>query len=314
MDNNHDFEEKIRVELKKIGKGIEPSCDLFSGIMTELSNNKKGRLIMLKDKLVNMGTKKVAAAILCFTIAIGVISFSTSGNLRAFAAETLDKIKTIFVLDSSSKVVERDATKYPFPFITSKGTELSDAELSKKVGFKVAIPDNLGDNYKLLGKSESIQINNIDYIEAQRIQKDACDAIDNIDKFHSLEKYNPARGVNAMYKKADDMSIFVLIDANTASGDFEKQAAYWNAKIKIVDIKGIKAYWLDVPFPVYPIVTKDGVTQSDMTQKPTSIETSHQLDWFSNNLHFSIGILPNQDYSMQEIENCAKVIIDAYAK
>lgn len=314
MDNNNAFEERVRVELKQIGNGIKPSHDLFPGIMTELLNNKKGRLILLKDKFVNMGTKKVAAAILCLTLALGGISFSTSGNFRAFAAETLDKIKTIFVLDNSSKVVEKDAKQYPLVFITTKSTELSDAELSKKVGFKVVFPDSLGNNFKLAEKSESIHIDNIDYIEGQSIQKDAYDAIDNIDKFQSLEKYNPARGVNAAYRKTSGENIIVCIDNHIDSEEFEKQGASTNIKVKIVDINGIKTYWLDIPMPVYPTVTKDGVTQSDITQKPTSIKTGHQLDWFSKGLHFSINLLANQDYSMQEIENAAKVIIDAYTK
>jgi hypothetical protein len=133
-----------------------------------------------------------------------------------------------------------------------------------------------------------------------------------MDKFKSLEKYDPVRGVSALYIKTAGGDIIVNIVPDTVG--YEKRVTSSDSKTKTLDINGTKAYWLDTPVPVYPTVENGGVNQPDWTQKPTKIETAHQIVWFSNDLFFSIIIDANQDYSAQEIENAAKMFMKAYTK
>jgi hypothetical protein len=312
MENNQNFEERIKAELKLAGNNVKPSNELYSVIMEDIKNKKKGSIGMFRNKFAHMGAKKFAAALVCLVVVLGGISYSASPDFRAFAAETAEKIKTIFILDTSNNVVEKDINQVPLQTIVSKLTTISDAELSDKVGFKVVFPDTLKSDFRLIAKSETLSLNKIDYDVAQGIQNDALEAIDNMDKFKSLEKYDPVRGVSALYVNTSGRDIFVNIVPDTV--DYEKRVTASDYNIKTLDINGTKVYWNEPPVPVYPTVEKDGQKQPDWTQKPIKIETAHQLIWFSDDLFFCINIGVNQDYSAQEIENAARAFIEAYTK
>lgn len=312
MENNQDFEERIRLELKQVGNSLKPSNELYSDIMADMKDKKRGSIGMLRNKFAYMGAKRFATALICLVLALGGISYSLSGEFRAFAAETVDKIKTIFILDTSHNVVEKDMKQVPIQTIVSKQTTISDAELSNKVGFKVVFPDTLHSAFRMIAKSETLCLNKIDYDIAQGIQNDALEAIDNMDKFKSLEKYDPVRGVSALYVNAAGGGIVVNIVPDTIG--YEKRVTASDSNTKIQDISGTKVYWQDLPVPVYPTVEKDGQKQADWTQKPIKIETAHQLVWFSDDLFFSIIIGVNQDYSAQEMESAAGALIEAYTK
>jgi hypothetical protein len=310
MENNKVFEEKIKCDLKYAGYQVKPSDNLYAKIMKEVTNSNKNSSLNLKDKLKHTGYKNVIAALLCFFIIMAGISFSTSSNLRVVAFETLDKLKTIFVLDSTNKVVEKEADKAPLTTSVGRDTSLSDSELTKKVGFKVVFPEALSENLKLVDKSESVVVPNIDYLTGEKLQKDIYEAIDNQEKFQSLEKYNPTRDVSARYTSYIGDSIFINI--GVSNSEFEKQAE--SMDVKKIDIDGIKGYWLDIPYPVYPRVKKNGINQYDLTKAPTEIKVSHQLFWFWNGLSFSITIDEKQDFSMEKAQGVAKTFMSLYSK
>jgi hypothetical protein len=311
MKYDHDFEERIRTDIKTLGSSVKPSSKLHSDIMLQISNSERGSRQKLRDRLLDVGTKKLIAALLCFTVVLGGSSLFASSNVRALAAETLQKIKTIFILDSNNKIVEKDVKQVPLTSTIGKSTELSDEELSKKVGYKVVFPGTIG-GYKLMDKSENITINNIDYEEGQNIETDVHEAIDNKDKFLSLRKYNPIRSVSSIYEKTDGIRISININPATIAENLEKMIDSMNSKI--VEINGVKTYWFDIPLPNYPMINKNGITGADMTQKPTKVETAHQLAWISNGLYFSICIEANQNCSIEEAENIAKAFMGKYTK
>jgi hypothetical protein len=310
MSNNQDFDEKIRAELKQIGNSINPSQELYIGIMESLSKKKRANNMEFKNRIINMGTKRAIAAMLCFSIALAGISFSTSGDFCAFAAETFDKIKTIFILDGANQVVEKEVNKVPLNTTIDRTTELSDAELSKKVGFKVLFPDALGKNLTLRAKAEIIHFSNIHYDTGRNLQKDMLEAIDNEDMFRSLKKYNPKRGISAMYSIYTGGYIAINITPDTE--DLEKGMRLSGARK--IDMKGKKGYWVETSRPVYPTIGMNGFIQADMTKKPTKIETTYQLAWFSNGLYFAIHIYPDQDFSMEEAVSTAEEFMSQYLK
>jgi len=310
MSNNQDFEDMIRAELKQIGNSINPSQELYLGIIGSLSKKKRANKIAFKNKFINMGTKRAIAAMLCFFIALAGISFSTSGDFRAFAAETFDKIKTIFILDGANQVVEKEINKVPLNTSIDRTTELSDSELSKKVGYKVFFPDALGKNLTLRVKAESIHFSNIHYDTARELQKDMLEAIDNEDMFRSFKKYNPKRGISAAYSIYTGGYITINITPDTE--DLEKGMGLSGARK--IDMKGMKGYWIETSRPVYPTIGMNGFIQGDMTKKPTKIETSYQLAWFSNGLYFTLNIYPDQDFSMEEAVSTAEEFMSQYLK
>jgi hypothetical protein len=309
MENKQDFEERIRKELKLKSNEIYPSDKLYSRIINDVINNDKGSLTMFKNRILNIGSKRLATAILCAFMILSIVSFSTSNNLKAFATEAINHIKTIFVLDETNKVVEKAADTTFVWSSTGKGTILSDNELTKKVGFQVFFPEVLYNDMKLTDKSESIRLNKTTYEDSQRLQSNMFKAIDDEAIFNSLSTYSPTRGVGAQYVN-DKTQLFISIAPISA----EITNELLSSPSTKVDLNGTLGYWFEVPSPSYPFIEQNDITQADMTKQPTDIETAHTFFWSSNEVYYSIGFLTDNELSMNETVAIAKSFIDQSTK
>lgn len=308
MENKQDFEERIRMELKLKGNKIYPSEELYSRIVNDVINE-KGSFTMFKYRILNIGSKRLVTAILCTLIILTTISFSTSNNLKAFATEAINHIKTIFVLDETNKVVEKDAnTTFIYPSV-GKDTILSDNDLTKKVGFKVFFPKTLCSDLELTSKSESIQLNKMTYEDNQKLQPNIFKAIDDEAIFNSLSTYAPKRGVGAEYVN-DKTQLFISIAPITV----EIKNELLSSTSTKVDLNGTLGYWFEVPSPTYSFIEKNDITQADMTKQPTDIKTAHTLFWSSNGIFYSLGFLTDNELSMDETVAIAKSFIDQSTK
>lgn len=304
MENKQDFEEILLNDLKIKGNEISPSDELYSKIMDDYMYIKGGKFKMFKNRFIYMNKKRLLVATLCIAI---VISFGTSSNLRAFATETIDKIKTIFIVEGTNenyKVSEQPTDKPIFSTLESKITNLNDNDLSKKVGFNVSIPKLLCNNFKLISKYEFVKLNKIsyeDFPKAQTIQNDILNAIDDVEVFKSLAEYTPSRGVYAQYIKDDvDINIFASPNVN----DFKSQIS--SAKYTKVDLNGLEGYWIGTPIPIYPSTKQGEQFQPDMSQKPIEIKTAHEFSWLSSGVYYSMGFSENKELSMQQAIDVAK--------
>lgn len=308
MENKQDFEERIRKNLKLIGNELCPSDELYSKIMNDVVNNKKRNFTMFKNRISNIGVKRLSIAILCAFMILSIVSFSTSNNLKAFATETINHIKTIFVLDETNKVVEKAADTTFIGVTTGKVTLLSDNELTKKVGFQVFFPKNLCSGMKLTDKIELINLNKITFEDSQRAQPNMLKAIDDEAVFNSLTIYEPTRGVAAEYVN-DKTQLFISI--GPISSEIKNLlSSYKSVK---VDLNGTLGYWCEVPMPSYPLIQNESM-QQDMTKKPNTIKTSHPLIWCSNGVSYLITFLPDKEISMDETVAIAKSFIDQSTK
>lgn len=299
MENKQDFEEKIKSELKLKCNELEPSDELYSRIMTDIIYKKKGSFTIVKNKILNMGNKKLVAILIFSILVISSICFGTSSNLRAFAAETINHIKTIFVLEGTNKdykVVEKSADKALFSIGDSKTTNLSDDELSKKIGIRVSFPKVLCNDLNLLNKSENITLKKISYENAQGIEKNLIKAIDDEAAFKSLRKYEPSRGVEALYFNGKKKVLICITPYNVD----EKDSITIPKSMK-VDLNGMVGFWREFPYPIYP--------SSDMTKEPKEVITAHMLFWRSNEAEYSICSDQDKDLSRNEAVNIAKSFI-----
>jgi hypothetical protein len=277
---------------------------MVARIINDVINNEKGSFTMFKNRILNIGSKRLVTAILCTLIILTTISFSTSNNLKAFATETINHIKTIFVLDETNTVVEKAADTIFAESSTSKVTILSDNELSKKVGFQVFFPKVLCNDMKLTDKSEVISINKITYEASQNLQPNMLKAIDDETVFNSLSTYSPTRGVVAQYVN-DKTQLFISI-APISVEIKNLLSSYTSTK---VDLNGTLGYWFEVPLPSYPFIKQNDITQQDMTKRPTDIKTAHTFFWSSNEVYYSMGFLTDNEPSMDETVAIAKSFI-----
>jgi hypothetical protein len=309
MENNQDFEERIRSDLKTKGNEISPSDESYSKIIDDFLYIKGSKFRMFKNRFLYINKKRLLVATLCIAIAI---SFGTSSNLRAFATETVNKIKTIFIVegtDENYKVSEQPADKPIFSTGNSKITNLNDDELSKKVGFKISFPKLLCNDFNLISKSEMIVLNKLSYENIPKVRNNIFKAIDDVEAFKNLAEYNPSRAVCAEYIK-DDVNISIFATPNI--NEFKSQIS--SAKYTKVDINGLEGYWLGLPLATYPSTKLGEPLQNDMSQKPTEIKTAHTLFWFSNGVCYQMVFSPDKELSMDQTIAIAKSFIAQSSK
>lgn len=309
MENKQDFEERIRSDLKIKGNEISPSDELYSKIIDDFLYNKGGKFKMFKNKFIYINKKRLLVATLCIAIAI---SFETSSNLRAFATETVNKIKTIFIVegtDKNYKVSEQPADKPIFSTGHSKITNLNDDELSKKVGFKISFPKFLCNGFNLISKYEFVMLNKLSYENIPKVRNNISKAIDDVEVFKSLAEYNPSRAVSADYIKDDvDISIFATPNIN----EFKSQIS--SAKYTKVNLNGLEGYWLGLPVPTYPTIKQGEQFENDMSQNPNEIKIAHTLLWLSNGVCYQMVFSPDKELSMDQTVAIAKSFISQTSK
>jgi hypothetical protein len=309
MKNIQGFDEQLRSELILKATEIEPTEELQSRIFEDFMDQKNRNTIMVRNKLYNIGVTKTAAALLCLTLGIGTIAFSVSQPLQSFAATVASSIKTVFVVNGtkdnytvSEKPVEEVLqywTRYNF-------TNSSDEELSKLVGFKVALPETVGANLNLKNKRKGVSLHKIDYKSFIELQDDIEKAIDDDVSFNNLIKYQPKRVISGMYFNGTSA---LNLDLYNSYGHNEYKGSYDS----IVDINGIKGYWQNSTHPLYPntnIGTKPG---PDMTKKPTEVINEKYLIWVKNDIIYRITVY-RDGLSNDEIVNAAKNIVDYTSK
>jgi hypothetical protein len=307
MENKQDLENRISIELKMVGNEIEPSSELYSRIFSDITLNKGGVFSMLKKRLLNMSAKRLVPTALALTLLVGGVSFSVSPSLRAFAEDTINQIKTIFVVEGTKdnySVVEKPTDEVHLLYGKSKPSTLSNDELSQKLGLQVNIPEALNAEYKLKLKNETITLNNANSEITDELDKETFKAIDDKTAFSNLSQYQPALGASAIYSNG---TTDLYLSIGPSSGTQEKRAV--DSSSSTVDINGIKAYWIEVPVPERPLKTENGVTLPNLSQKPEEIKVLNVLDWFVGGTYYSFSGLAEQNLTKEQFVELAKSIV-----
>jgi hypothetical protein len=265
--------EVISLELDNIGV----SNDMYKRIEESIENKRKNFIFRY-----GFGIKKsVLAFSLSLTVLISV-SLLLSPTARAIAEDTMDAIKTIFVVEGTGdnyKVVEKDGSNTLFTYGVSASTTLSDTDLSKLLGYTVKFPQSINNEYTLVDKALSLNLEKqLDYFTSQNLTKTINQAITDPAEFKKLKKYGPKFSVTSIYKSLNNKLIYVHID--------KSNPIFSSGYTKIGDSYG---YWDEISIPDYPGKTIEGVYSADMTQKPTGVKKCYSLSWDANSLHYILS-------------------------
>lgn len=273
MKNNFDLELKKALTAKT--SVLSTSEEGLELIFANLETYKK-------KKVVEFKLKKYSALIACILLITIGTPFIFSANVRVTA---VDAIKTVFVLDKNSNIIEVPAKEVFMTPANSKSTILSDEKLSEKLGVKFSFPNTLVDGYVLTNKSEAVGLASpINYTTYSKIQSKAVMAIDDNSMYKSLKRYKPFRSVGATYKSETGDVINIAV--------FNKPISVYLENIKInqktkATINGSQAIWLSLSYPNY--------NGDNMASKPTELATSKLLIWNKNGATFVL--LPNDPTS-----------------
>ncbi|MCX8129516.1 MAG: hypothetical protein N3I35_05370 [Clostridia bacterium] len=298
MINNDQLDDNIKQVLSTELVKIEAPDDMY----LRIEENIKGK----KGRPIPGYAKNITRTVLAFSLSLAVIlgvSAIFSPTVRAIALDTIDAIKTIFVVEGTGddyKVVEKDASESEMVSSVSSTTSLSDEALSKLLGYKVSFPQKLYGEFALKDKALTLSLGKeMDYITAQSLQASMLKAINDSSEFEKLKDYDPRLSVFATYVSDTGNTIFTSIDKLTDTHTSSNNGS----SVKIGEYTGI---WQEFAFPDYPTKVVDGIKTADLTQKPKGVIKLHAISWNTIDLHYSINSYAYQKYELTK-ENAIKI-------
>ncbi len=242
-----------------------------------------GNLKKVKPLRFNyMNIKKTVAISMCSLLCVFTILISTSSTIRAIALNALDNVKMIFLQDDDTgEIIQKPANEVVFDnYNVGSGTTLDDTEISKKVGYKISYPKQVGDatfGYKSIG----VNYKNVPYDLDTRIKQLMLKAVKNDDALSKLSEYTPLRNTFGSYVKENTNVVIATTLARNVKYHFDK-----NTTIEDVTIGDIKGMWVKGTTPLYPRINDiHNSTSSDLTSKPT-LEKFWCLIWEANGINY----------------------------
>lgn len=282
--NNNDIDSVIKDSLTMRLDSFELREEVFTRVQANLSNPKKrNEYRSFKIHYNRTNSFKSVVSFMCGLVILCSLSLVIFPEARVFASNTINTIKTIFVLDGA-KIVE---VGQDFPLLNNGynngiSLNLNDSEIEEKVGYQVVIPSSLSDEFYLFSKQIVLHLGkSVSYETNERIQP-ICEkaTVDDIE-LEKLKEYNPSRSLVGFYSNQDGEICLMVMkspDKYKEFVDYLKKSNNNYEEIKIGDSEG---FWAELKKPVYP----DG----DMTQKPSEIISSYIVCWVYNDLLYYMG-------------------------
>lgn len=268
MSKINQLEYHIQSFLSKKAERIQIPPDLFARIDKELTADS----VSNGQSKLNLNCWRVAVIfIIAFTFT-GMMLLLFSREARVMAAQMVDSIKTIFVVekvDGHYRAIVKPISEFQLSQgLCKKLFEADDSSLEQKVGFKVFYPEFL-ESYRLEYKAIGVKLDqkmDVDTFNqlGDRIQK----AFDDNQALASLKVYDAHRYTGACYRKGDTViGIYVM----------NRTYRITHNVIKKVTFQGSQGFWLEHPRNEF---FKDRQTEA------TNLQVRHSLFWVKNGLGF----------------------------
>ncbi len=251
---------------------IEGSYSLFLNKVTDCKKVRRTYLGSIRK------TMSIAA---CLAICITSLVVASSGTVRAMAQNTIDNIVSLFVVEGrgdNAQIVQKPSNELAGEIQSVEATTLSDAELSKRLGFDISFPQNIMSDVTLISKHTGVLLNSeVPYLKQYELLPLMQRAVYDDDTMNALSEYSPVRYIGASYCYQD---YDVIISANLLAKDIDT-SSYTE---KIGDIC---ANWEENKYPIYPFIIDNGEIKGDMTQKPY-LGDKVCLSWIHNSVSYKL--------------------------
>ncbi len=282
--NNYDIDKVIQDSLTMGLNSCELKDEVFTKIKDNLSNpENKDRYGTFKIRFNRTNSLKSAVSFMCGLIIFCILSLVIFPEARVFASNTINTIKTIFIVNGTNVVeVGQDEPVLNDGYNSGMSLNLSDSEISEKVGYNVVIPSTLSDDFNLFSKQIVLHLGTrISYETNERIRAICAKATLDDNEFENLKEYNPTRSLFGFYSNPEGeiyLTVSKSVDKYNGYVESLKKSEQNYKEIKIGDLDG---FWLETKKAVYP--------NGDMTQKPSEIINTYNVYWVSKDLLYSMG-------------------------
>ncbi|KNY28155.1 hypothetical protein [Pseudobacteroides cellulosolvens] len=291
MDKDFDF--YIQKEIQYCVKDIKSSEEMLECIFSNLDEKKS------TSRLFNLNLAKISiVTVVIFILSSGLI-FTISPDTRVMAMEI---IKKVFVIDKNDNLVEKNAEDIILQPAVCDRTNLSDEELSLKMGINVHFPKTLCEEFSLVNKLESVGVlSPISYNLWDTLKNDIQQSIHNEQIFKGLQKYMPYRSACGVYQNSSGITFGISV-SNKDISQFDRSLVNVNSHEEI-NIGNTQAIWDDVSYPDY--------TEGNMAKKPTSIKSVTTLTFYFNGATYMItSIYDSKNLSKESAIKYAQAFLD----
>ncbi len=285
--NNNDIDKIIEDSLNMSLNNYQLRDEVLTKVKDNLSNyEKRDQHKIVKLRLSRTNSFKPVVSLMCGLIVFCCLSLLFFPQARVFASNTINKIKTIFVIDDNGKIFEVGQDIALLNDGYNMPTDLSNSDIAKKVGFTIVIPSALPNGFNLLSKNIGLFLGkDISYETNNKISVVCQKAILDDTELEKLKEYNPLRFAGGIYSSSEgDIAIcaFKAAERYDEVVEYVSKSKCKYEKFKMGDIEGV---WLEQKRPVYP--------NGDMTQKPVEVINTYDMFLVSNDLLYFMSTSAN---------------------
>lgn len=299
MISKWNLDDRIKQELTLKANTINPSDEMLWKIIKRIENDKIEDKSMLNDSLSKIIMKRWIAISLCGILIFSGMLLAFSVEARAIALDAVNTIKTIFVLEKLEgkyEIVEKSSTDEILTPILSRGSQLSDAELTAKMGFTIRFPETLYGEYRYINKAEAVGVSKpVNADVRKQIEWDMIKATYDADVFNNLTDYEPYRNVFATYMSKKGNILFISIESSEVPLKDEATSITVETKVG-----GVNAAWVEEAYPNYKSIYENGIGKSDLYTKPEGISKIHYLTWTVNGVRYQLSTNTEWELTMEE--------------
>jgi hypothetical protein len=279
MAKNKYFDEIIKSHLNEKVSAINPSKD----ILGEAWNKKNCTNVSKMPYIINP-IKKVSIATCCCLFLSFATVLSISPNARTFAAEKLNEIRSIFLIEKVGdeyKVVEKtEEVKIPYWNIGDIVGQYNEAKFKRLLGINFYLPDTVGKSFNRGDINSGITIFDIALKDQEAYYDEFFKAILDENAYKGLENFKMRRSISARYSDNEgNLLIFYISKLRDES------------KMKVIkefNIEGIQCKLVQLPLARYTHTIKGNTTNDDVTKEPIEVELAQYLVWTYNDIPYSI--------------------------
>ena len=295
MSEKCNLDARIKTVLKKDAKNIDVRVNSFELVRKRIENPNRSIISILKERVVDykvamrFNTRKAVSSLLyALVLTVGLCGAAVP-SVRASAVEI---IKSYIYLPIRNSVGGYEASKISTEGMSTikfvkTDTTLSDAEITKELGFAVKLPVLLTDKYILSKKWLIIGFEGPQNSFAAGIYKQ---------------------------KEGSDKAKFILYTTNSKSEEF-KQIKSMNKSSDSKNQKNFKindkivSYYESPIFKGLDEIEKGGKVSADFFKESHEILTEHTITWEQNGIGYSITDSGN-NLSLENIKTIAQQIIN----
>ncbi|WP_055669569.1 hypothetical protein [Desnuesiella massiliensis] len=300
MDKSNAFDRELKSKINITSYHIKPSKDIF-----EEAWNRKDGVVQKPISFFYKPIFRKTAISFCSLIIILAALISISPEVRSFASNAYEDLRTIFIIKKSGNeyVVEKALENQNKTDVNYGGISINDSNkeyFKYRLGFSYYYPETISKEFQRRDDPlAGVTVRDITLKESELILSKVIKSLEDESYLPILKNYTMDMFITASYSNSK-RDIFYL-----SSSKYEPKHKPNNSEvIKTFSLDGIECKVIEAPAARY-----SDIRLANLTEKPEKIVKVKYFQWEYNSINYSM-VSGYDDYDI----NDAISFIEAYIK